>query len=389
MIKQMIKNALKMMAEKLTLESFLILNLLMSLFIIAFSLVLIFNRYWTNNLDFGMITLFNVIICLLGVGIFSGIGLFQIHYDTPSVSERGDLIYPPESGTSQFASEGVPSTKSIENHVEIHFINVGAGDATLINTTDATILIDSGRPWGSDVTSYLRKQDIDELDLLIITHPHGDHVGQAAPVIENFHVEEVWMSGQPYRSSTLEAAVDSIERHDVNYHEPQLANTYTVGPVKIKVLHPEELDSDPEISAHDNVIVTRMTFEETSVLFTGDAEMHVEKEMIERGEELEADIYQVGYHGSSRSSSEKFLSEINPDIAVYSIGPIRPQYTSAEYRDSETISRINDSGAKVYGTDVHGTTVVKIKPNNKYKICTEIENPSLNMNNLQSENQTQ
>src|SRR5690606_12928024 len=102
-----------------------------------------------------------------------------------------------------------PNTTPTDD-VVVHYIDVGQGDATLLIGPDFTILIDAGRHDQDDVIPYLTNEEITEIDLLIGTHPHADHIGQLDKVIEQFPVKEVWLSGDTHTSRTFERAIDAV-----------------------------------------------------------------------------------------------------------------------------------------------------------------------------------
>jgi len=105
--------------------------------------------------------------------------------------------------------------------VQFHFIDAGQADATLIETSEATKLIDAGHWQRNDVIDYLEDEEIEELDLVVGTHPHADHIGQMEQVIEDYQVKDAWMSGYEHDSQTYENVMDAIDEHDVTYRTPR------------------------------------------------------------------------------------------------------------------------------------------------------------------------
>lgn len=251
--------------------------------------------------------------------------------------------------TSSNVERGEPSQKISE--VSFHFIDVGQGDATLLIGPDFSVLIDAGRHDHNDVVPYLKKQGVSHLDLVVGTHPHADHIGQLDKVIEAFPVKEVWMSGDTHTTRTFERVINVIIENDIDYYEPRAGDNFQIGSLHIDVVNPLELTGD----FHEGSIGLVATYGEVRILFTGDAEEQTEDEMLERKEDIEAQIFQLGHHGSSTSNTKKFLEIVNPEIAIYSAGVDN----SYGHPHREVIDRLHKMNISVYGTSQNGTIVIK------------------------------
>lgn len=231
----------------------------------------------------------------------------------------------------------------------VHYIDVGQGDATLIQGHDFTILIDAGRFNGSEVVPYLQSVGVTSLDLLIGTHPDADHIGQIPQVMSAFDVAEVWMSGDLHTSQTFENAIDAILASDATYREPRAGEVHTFGDLRLEVVHPATLGSN----FNDNSVSVRAVYGGIRFMLPGDAEAAGESKMVARGN-LSAQILKVGHHGSSTSSTQSFVNAVNPEVAIYSASATNAFGHPAQ----SVIDRLIDSGATVYGTDVNGTVRV-------------------------------
>jgi competence protein ComEC len=235
----------------------------------------------------------------------------------------------------------------------VHFVDVGQGDATLLRAPDATMLVDAGTHDGSDVVPYLEAIGVDTLDLVAITHPHADHLGQFDRVMERFDVAEVWWSGATHTTRTFERALAALEAGDAAYEEPRAGDTTSVGSLEITVVNPPGGADDGDL--HDSGLAFRVTYGGVAFLFTGDAEAPTEQRMTgQAADRLTADVYQVGHHGSRTSTSSAFLDAVDPAVAVYSARPGN-QYG---HPHAEVVARLVDAGVELYGTAVHGTVVV-------------------------------
>ncbi|MBO1911008.1 MBL fold metallo-hydrolase, partial [Microvirga sp. 3-52] len=228
-------------------------------------------------------------------------------------------------------------------------------DATLLEFSDGTdsytMLIDTGNWNATDVVSYLHDEKIKSIDIIAITHPHADHIGQLDKIIDAFNVHEVWMNGQSAESDVFLRALDAIEVNGVDYYEPEVGEVFDVGPLEITILHPSSLTG----STNNNSLSMRMTYGDVAFLFTGDAEVQAERDMLTSGANLNADILHVGHHGSNTSTTEDFLNAVNPEIAIYSAGN-ENQY---EHPHEEVVTRLQAHQVLLYGTNTHGTVRVE------------------------------
>jgi competence protein ComEC len=231
----------------------------------------------------------------------------------------------------------------------VHFLDVGQGDATLFVTDDASLLVDTGRHDRDDVVEELRHLGVDRIDMVAITHPHADHIGQLDRVIATVAVGEVWMSGSVATTATFSRAMDAVESRDIGYEEPRAGDSATFGSLHVEVLHPSELVDD----IHGDTLVLRVTHGAMRFLFTGDAEGPVESTVTSTAD-VRAEVYQVGHHGSTTSSTPDFLEAVDPVVAVYSAGSGNPY----GHPDPGVLSRLADMGVQVYGTDTHGTVTI-------------------------------
>ena len=229
----------------------------------------------------------------------------------------------------------------------VHFIDVGQGDATLFAGPDFAILIDAGRHDRDDVLPYLRSVGIRHLDLLVGTHPHADHIGQFPQVLGALSVDEVWLSGDEHTTLTYERALDAILASEAGYHEPRAGEVFQFGDLRVEVLHPERLTG----RLHDGSISLRVVYGDVAFVLTGDAETNAEEEMLTRGHSLQAQVFQLGHHGSRTSNSAPFLRAIAPEIAIYSAA----LDNSYGHPHDEVLHTLDALGIPVYGTDLHGT----------------------------------
>lgn len=257
------------------------------------------------------------------------------------------LVLLPAPASPALAGERAGEAGFPPGSLVVHFIDVGQGDATLIQGPQVAILIDAGRHDRNDVVPYLKQQGVTRLDLVIITHPHADHLGQLPQVMRAFEVQEVWMSGEAHPTRSFERALDAVLESEAGYHEPRAGESLELGPIRLQVLNPEALTGD----LHEGSLSVRIVHDQVAFVFTGDAEAHTEEAMLRRGWPVQAAVLHLGHHGSRTSSSPAFVEAVAPRIAVYSAG----QGNSYGHPHPEVIQRLRAMGIDVYGTDVHGT----------------------------------
>ncbi|WP_306052537.1 ComEC/Rec2 family competence protein [Natronococcus wangiae] len=269
-----------------------------------------------------------------------------------------------EDGADQDEDEGVANEGvETEGELEIHHIDVGQADATLLITPDGeTVLIDTGdwRNDGRDVIEYLEARGVDRIDHLVATHAHADHIGGHAAVIEHFEergegVGAAYDSGVVHTSATFDDYLDAVEEHDVGLFQVEDGDDLPLedGIVDATVLNPPEGDPGDEID--DNGVALVAEFGSFSYLTTGDAGRDAERRLVDdRSGALEADAYQAGHHGSSTSSIEPFLEAADPQVAIVSSAG-NSQYG---HPHDEALERFADREIETYWTAVHGDVVL-------------------------------
>lgn len=249
--------------------------------------------------------------------------------------------------------------------LEIHFIDVGQGDCSLIMWEGASILIDCGeREQADTVKKYLKKQGVKKLDYVIATHPHSDHIGGMGDIISSVEVGKViaprLSDDMTPTTKTYERFLQALKDKSLKLTAAKPGTAYTLSstkasaegkkPPKFEILAPVNDYKD----LNDYSVVIRLTYGRTSYLFTGDAENEAETDILESGADVDSDVLKMGHHGSSTSSSDRFYEEVSPDICVIQCGTDN----SYGHPHKETIEKVNASGAKVYRNDTDGTVIV-------------------------------
>ena len=262
-------------------------------------------------------------------------------------------------GAESSANEPSDSTvesieKSSLDELKVHYIDAGQADATLFEFADEseeyTILYDTGDWNKTDVVDYLSNEGITELDLVIVSHPDADHIGQLDKVIDQFEVGEVWMSGNTTTSDVFARSLKAIQENEVGYYEPRAGDQFDIGPLKIEIIYPVELTGNTNADS----ISMMVSYGEIDFMFTADAGKTQEIEMVNSGKNVNAEILSLGLHGSNTSSESAFIDAVSPEVAIYSAGVDN----SYGHPHKEVTSMIKDKGIELYGTDVYDTILV-------------------------------
>lgn len=244
-----------------------------------------------------------------------------------------------------------PQTLSpVTDGITVHFIDVGQGDCAVVQTPDGNLLIDAGTPDSTQaIRRYVDALGITEFAYAIFTHPHADHIGSAAVLVEAYQFDRVILPNAVSTSSTFEHLLDALEKENCEIIEGKAGVELTLGKLKIDLLAPAGEYED----LNNMSVVALLTYDGGKFLFTGDAEAISEAEILKTASP-DCDVLKVGHHGSSTSSSEAFLTAASPEIAVISVG----EDNSYGHPHASAVKRLKQCGAEIYRTDLCGSVIV-------------------------------
>ena len=213
------------------------------------------------------------------------------------------------------------------------------------------MLIDaSTAEYGEGIADYIKDNGYSKIDYLVATHPHADHIGGMQDVVEQLEIGEIYMPKASSTTKTYKNLLKAIKAKGNKINTAKAGNTiYSDSSLGIDILAPNS-DSYEEIN--DYSVVIKLVYGSKSFLFTGDAEKLSENEITA---DVSADVLKVGHHGSSTSSSDKFIKRVNPEYAVISCG----EGNSYGHPHKETIKTLNKYDIEVFRTDTMGTIIAQ------------------------------
>ena len=266
-----------------------------------------------------------------------------------------DVTPSPAASAGQTLDENAP--------LQVHFIDVGQALSVLVECDGQFMLYDGGNvDDGSLVVSYLQQQGVEELQYVFCSHAHEDHVGGLAAALAYFPAHHVYAPVTEADTKCFRDFVKYTQQQGLSVEVPAAGTVWQLGSATITQLGPVAQYSD----TNDTSLVLRLDYGSTSFLLTGDMEADAERDLVNTGANLKADVLQVGHHGSSTSTSYIFLNSVLPEMGVISCG-VNNKYG---HPHEETLSILRDAGVDVYRTDLLGTITIGSDGQN-YTVGTE------------------
>ncbi|MBR4110178.1 MAG: MBL fold metallo-hydrolase [Clostridia bacterium] len=264
--------------------------------------------------------------------------------------------------------------KYLDKGMEVYFFDVGQADCTFIRIDGHTMLIDAGNKNDADtdlkitdninIVYELKQLGVKKIDIFINTHPHEDHMGGSAAIIENFEVGLVIAPNNEADDITTEFYTEFaklVEKKEINWSYPKehikIGESFNFGSAIVTILSP---NADMYKDKNNYSIALIIEYEGKSILFTGDIEEKAENEILtmalEKGILLDVDVLKSAHHGSETSSSQEFLDAVKPEFVVISCG----WDNTYGHPDDVVIQRYRDSRTRIFRTDMLGDIVMYI-----------------------------
>jgi len=286
----------------------------------------------------------------LALVVFMVFGLSACTEDLTDFIQNSE-IQSPETSKPETKEPASSNELSLSEKLEVHFIDVGQADSILIKNGESAMLIDAGDSSSANtIKTYLESLGVSKLEYIIGTHPHEDHMGSFADVINNFDIENIILTEKINTGKYFRRAIEAIENKGLSITKANVGDKYKLGDAEFIILSPAKDYGD---NLNNASIIIRLTYGENSFMFTGDAEIAPEKDVVNSGYELKSDVLKFGHHGSSTSSSDAFLKAVSPTYGVIMCG----KDNSYGHPHKETMEKIKKYGITVYRTDEQGNIV--------------------------------
>ena len=250
---------------------------------------------------------------------------------------------PSNTNTEQAAADGI---------LKVHFIDVGQGDAILVQTPDGqNMLVDAGEnSYGEAVIDYLVFQGVKQLDIVVGTHPHADHIGGLDTVINYFPVKKIYLPKAINNTKSFRDVLAAVKDKGLKVTTAKAGVDLPLEGGGARFVAPVD---DTYESLNNYSAVIKLDYGSQSFLLTGDAEAESEAQMLSSGAALKSTVLKAGHHGSRTSTSAEFLRAAAPQYAVIMLGKDNPY----NYPHSRTLEKLNKAGIKIYRTDQNGTII--------------------------------
>lgn len=251
------------------------------------------------------------------------------------------------------------------------FLNIGQGDSILITTPKGKHILIDGGPYDNILQVLPQKLSYFDhtIDLIVLSHPHSDHLSGLLSVLQRYNVRFVLLSGVKTRSEEYNAFLQLIDDKNIIHVSPQHDISIEEG-ISLNILSPSDVSREkyiPEDQLNDNSVVFVLRYGETSFLFTGDISQQQENNILLSGVNIDSHIIKVAHHGSKYSSSSVFLHAVSPRFAIISVGKSN-RFKHPHY---QTISTIHQENIQLYRTDEQGTIDLACGTQNDCRVETE------------------
>ena len=258
-----------------------------------------------------------------------------------------------EASTSSTPSSAAPSSTAGRT-LAVNYLSVGQGDSVFIELpTGQTMLIDAGNPGdGAGIVQFIKSKGYTKIDFLIATHPHADHIGGMADVIQGISISSIYMPKVANNTQTFENLLSTIKDKGLTVNTAK-AGVSLIDITGLKVYMVAPIGTEYE-DLNDYSAVVKIINGSTSFLFMGDAQSLSEDEILKTSADVKANVLKVGHHGSDTSTSQAFLQAVSPTIAVISVGADNDY----GHPTQATLDELQNASAKVYRTDQNGNVII-------------------------------
>mgnify|MGYP001619544675 CR=1 FL=1 len=250
-----------------------------------------------------------------------------------------------------------------DSFLHVYFLDVGQGDGILINFNGNQVLIDGG-PDNKVLQELGRVMPFNDrsIDLVVLTHPDADHINGLIKVLERYEIANILENPFEEHNTPTYQKWNELKT-EAKITQAEWGQTIDLGSgAYLEVLYPVSIDVD-QSKTNNNSIIAKLVYGENELLLTGDIEAKIERELVGRGINIDADLLKVPHHGSKTSTTDEFLDAITPEAAFIQVG------TDNRYGHphSTVLERLDSHGIKYHRTDIDGAIELLLDGRN-YKI---------------------
>ena len=293
------------------------------------------NKNQTNRL----LKIFILIILIVGTYIY------KENYYKPTITDSNTKIQNKE----------IIKEENYNNNIIISFIDVGEAESILIQSNGENALIDAGNTIdGNKLVKYIKSLNIKEFKYIFGSHAHEDHIGGLANIIYNFKINEVYMPSTKSEYKSYNNVLKALAKKNIELLTPEIDQKLYLGNSIIDILYV----GDYKDNINNTSIVLKLTYLNTTYLFTGDTTKEIEMQLLNK--EIKSNVLKVAHHGSNDATSAQFLNKVHPEYAIISCG----KNNDYHHPHKVTLDKLERIGAKIYRTDIDGTIIIKSNGDN-------------------------
>lgn len=297
--------------------------------------------------------LFAIIFILGGIGALGANKAEAVTGSASASNKQTSESKDDKSKNIKSKDDNSKNDKSKNKGMNVHFIDVGQADCILVESAGKFMLVDAGNNDDADtIIDYLNDQGVKKLDYVIGTHPHEDHIGSLDTVINTYEIDTLIMPAKAHTTKTFEDVVAAIEKKKLSITDPVPGKKYKLGDSEFTILSPEK-GKDYGDNYNNWSVGIKLENGKNRFVLCGDAEKDSEKDMLDSGIDLKADVLKLSHHGSRTSTTDAFLKAVKPEYAVISVG----KDNDYGLPDEESLEKLTENKIKYFRTDELGTIV--------------------------------
>lgn len=280
-------------------------------------------------------------------------------------SQAGNGSLSGQNSSSDKDEDSAKKTDVGTEELTLQVLDVGQGSAALIRQGDSFLLMDGGdRDYSSYVVSYLKKEGVERLDYVVVSHYDADHLNGVVGVLNAFECEQVLAPDYKADSKVYQSYLKVIEEKNIPVEHPKLGDTYAFADSSFRVVCPVSYSYD---DANSNSLGIRLSYGDSSFLICGDCTEESEQDVLYRGTDLRSDVYVANHHGSKYSNSEDFLQAVSPSYVIISCG----KGNSYGHPGASVLLSVQKLGAALFRTDLQGV-ITAVSDGSRISFSNEI-----------------